>query len=86
MAFTIDNMDHKLSIFIRTFHVLSRTPEGEHVAMTVHEKRDAGEAMRAIESSGMFPVSIESSHESAKLKATALNAANGFVVQGCSNC
>lgn len=69
-----------------TFHVLSRAADGEHVAMTVHEKRDAKDAMRAIESSGMFPVSIESSNEAAKLKAVAMNAANGFTVQGCGTC
>lgn len=69
-----------------TFHILARTAEGEHVAMTVHEKQDAAGVKRAIESSGIIFVSVEPDHGVAKAKAQQLNAANGVVAQGCSSC
>lgn len=54
--------------------------------MTVHEKKTAKDAMRAVESSGMIAVSIEADYDAAKSKARQLNAANGVVSAGCSSC
>jgi hypothetical protein len=59
---------------------------GAHHAMTVSGKPTPQAAMWSVESSGMTPISIEESHQSAATKATALNAANAIIQVGCSSC